>query len=142
MPPIILKTSDLEKPASEVPLTEMSIRCSQLPHWDIHVSRSSPGGIRCFDVFHAIYETFHFVMSPTEKDHYIPSDRLARCEAAFQKRCSASPGLRGYELSQGMRRVDLLEGQTIFMGLRRPVESDDKPDRYWVLELGLPKGAQ
>lgn len=142
MPPVVLHSADMEKLASEIPLTEMNIRCSQLPHWDIEVSPSRPGGVRCFDVFQAIYETFHCVLSPTEKDYYIPTGRLARCEAAFRARCKATPGLRDVELSHGMRRVDILEGRTIFMGLRRPIPSDDKPDRYWVLELGFPQNSR
>ncbi|KAF9816362.1 hypothetical protein IEO21_04115 [Rhodonia placenta] len=128
MPPVVLHSADMGKLASEIPLTEMNIRCSQLPHWDIEVSPSRPGGVRCFDVFQAIYETFHW--------------RLARCEAAFRARCKATPGLHDVELSHGMRRVDILEGRTIFMGLRRPIPSDDKPDRYWVLELGFPQNSR
>ncbi|CCL99746.1 uncharacterized protein FIBRA_01768 [Fibroporia radiculosa] len=142
MPPVLLKSTDLEKLASEIPLSEMSIRCAQLPHWDIHVTPSGPGGIRCKDVYRAIYETFHQQLSPMEKEYYIPAERLARCEAYFRKRCKASQTLRGFEENQGMRRVDLLEGRAIFMGLRRPVEADGKPDQYWVLELGLPKGSR
>ncbi|KAI0947409.1 hypothetical protein AcW1_007643 [Taiwanofungus camphoratus] len=142
MPPLALKASDMEKPAAEIPLNEMSIRCTQLPHWDIHVSRSGPSGVRCLDVYRAIFETFHPPLTDAERELYLPAERRTRCEEQFRKRCKASPGLYDYELRLGMRRVDLLEGRTIFMGLRRPMDTDDKPDRYWVLELGLPKASR
>ncbi|KZT09173.1 uncharacterized protein LAESUDRAFT_541747 [Laetiporus sulphureus 93-53] len=142
MPPVALTDFDLLKPASEVPLTKMDIRCSQLPHWDIFVKPSIPGGIRCIDVYDAIYQTFHCKLTTIEKDYYIPSERRTRCEAQFRRRCRESPALEAVELRDGMRRVDLLEGRTIFMGLRRPVDTDDKPDSYWVLDLGLPNDSR
>ncbi|KAH9949812.1 hypothetical protein B0H21DRAFT_67595 [Amylocystis lapponica] len=137
-PPVSLNRSEMEKPAAAVPLTEMTIRCPQLRHWDVHVTRAS--GVRCVDVYRAIYETFHHTLSPVEREWYLPKDAagLARCEENFQKRCRTSPGLSEFERRQGMRRVDLLEGRRVFMGLRRPRDADDKPDSYWVLELGLP----
>ncbi|KZT65841.1 hypothetical protein DAEQUDRAFT_497326 [Daedalea quercina L-15889] len=138
MPPVSLPQAEMEKPAAEIPLTEMQIRCSQLPHWDIVVNPAGPGGIRCIDVYRAIYETFQKELSETERDHYIPSGRRRQCEAAWRKRCKEAPGLPEVNLKKGMCRIDLLEGRTIFMGLRRPVPTDDKPDRVWVLELGFP----
>lgn len=139
MPPVLLPQSEVEKLASEIPLSEMEIRCSQLPHWDIIVKRAGPGGIRCIDVYRAIYETFQRELSETERDYYTPAGRRKQCEAAWRKRCKEAPGLLEVHLKKGMCRIDLLEGRTIFMGLRRPVPTDDKPDRVWVLELGFPK---
>ncbi|KAH9936486.1 uncharacterized protein B0H18DRAFT_950751 [Fomitopsis serialis] len=139
MPPVSLHQSEMEKQAAEIPLGEMQIRCSQLPHWDVIVSPVGPGGVRCIDVYRAIYETFQKELSETERDHYIPHGRRQHCEAAWRKRCKEAPGLPEVNLKKGMCRIDLLEGRTIFMGLRRPVPTDDKPDRVWVLELGFPK---
>lgn len=139
MPPVPLPQAETEKLAAEIPLSEMEIRCSQLPHWDIIVKPAGPGGVRCIDVYRAIHETFQKELSETERDHYIPAGRRKQCEAAWRKRCKEAPGLPEVHLKKGMCRIDLLEGRTIFMGLRRPVPMDDKPDRVWVLELGLPK---
>ena len=142
MPPVPLAQAEMEKLAAEIPLSEMEIRCSQLPHWDIIVKPAGPGGVRCIDVYRAIHETFQKELSETERDHYIPAGRRKQCEAAWRKRCKEAPGLPEVHLKKGMCRIDLLEGRTIFMGLRRPVPTDDKPDRVWVLELGLPKPEQ
>ncbi|PCH39822.1 hypothetical protein WOLCODRAFT_136510 [Wolfiporia cocos MD-104 SS10] len=138
LPPTRLAPDDLAKAAAEIPLTLMKLRCAQIPHWDIVAQPTGPGGVRCVDVFRAIHDMFRRPLSETEKEFYILPERRARCEQAFRRRCRESPGCD----ADGMRRVDLLEGRTIFMGLRRPVESDGKPDEYWVLELGLPKGSR
>ncbi|OBZ68863.1 hypothetical protein A0H81_11243 [Grifola frondosa] len=119
---VALKKSDLEKAASDQqiqPLAKMTI---------------------CY-VFDSIYKEFNHALTNEERERYFSNSkgRLARCEAAFKKRCEdETTVVAAAELAKGMRRVDLLEGRTIFMGLRRPHDSDDKPNTYWVLELGYP----
>lgn len=138
MPPVSLPRAEMEKPAAAAGLTQMTIRVPALAHWDVHVAR--PAGIRCIDVYHAIWETFNTVLSPVECERWIPRDPAARkrWDEHWHRRCRASPGLSEVERRNGKRRVDLLEGRRIFMGLRRPLEEDGKPDSYWVLELGVP----
>ena len=96
-------------------------------------------GIRCIDVFQAIVDTLRVHLSPAEQARLIPRDR-ARWDEHWHRRCRAAGGLTEVE-AKTPRRVDLLEGRRIFMGLRRPLEEDGKPDSYWLLELGLPNDA-
>lgn len=126
-----LKDSDLDKPVSSGHrLTSMHIRYLPHPQWTIKVS--NPDGITCRDVYKAIYKHFQLTLSASDKKVYVTKDKRKACEDAFQARCRAAPGLDDYNRTQGMRRVDMLEGKTYFRGLRRPV--DDK--QHWVLELG------
>jgi len=77
-------------------LTEMQIflDVEDFRRWPIKVKRKS--GIRCLDVFDAIYETFQRTLKPEDV-------------RAF--------GLPEYNRQHGMRRVDLLRGRRFFRGI-------------------------
>lgn len=124
------RASELNKLATRSPLTEMTIRCSRLPQWEVQVRRSGEGAIRCVDVFAAIYETFHCVLTDEERQ-YVPEDYLKGCEKYFKSRCKAAACLTDVEELQGMRRVDLLRGRTMFKGLTCPAPGKG----YWMLHL-------
>lgn len=133
--------TDKQKPAAVPMQTEMVITYPALPFWDIEVA--SPKGISCEDVWRAIYETFNRALTPAERELYVLSDRerKRRCEQAFERRCERAAALPAWERKQGLKRVDLLEGVTLFKGLKSPpgrVGSDGslKLGKKWVLELG------
>ncbi|KAJ7490669.1 hypothetical protein FB451DRAFT_624024 [Mycena latifolia] len=90
-------------------LKKMVIEC---PHiGQITVRRSE--GIRCIDVFTAIYDAYRERLGRDEQ----PRD-MYRYTHAFEQRCKDSPG-HAAELDAGLRRVDLLRGDRIFDGLTR-----------------------
>ncbi|KAJ7456750.1 hypothetical protein B0H11DRAFT_224543 [Mycena galericulata] len=105
-----LPETDRNLPAStHCTLTKMVIQC---PHiGQITVRRSD--GIRCIDIFAAIYDAYHQKLRADERPHGI--DRYTR---AFRKRCEDSSDSEG-ELRAGLRRVDLLRGKRVFDGLSR-----------------------
>ncbi|OCH91592.1 hypothetical protein OBBRIDRAFT_514961 [Obba rivulosa] len=136
-PRVALSEVDIQKPVSDAPINDMIIRNPLLPHWDITVQRRGGFGINCQDVYTAIYTTYQPVLTESERRFYIRSpEQLERCKAAFHQRCVKSNNKCVEERRAGMRRVDLLEGRTIFMGLMRPEEEVSKPERYWCLQLG------
>lgn len=117
----------------QVGLTEMTIRCSQLPHWDIIVQNDE--GVKCRDVFEAIHRSLTLRLTSQEQQKHIKAQDRSKVEEAFQKRCRDIPLQKNVALREGFLRVDLLKGQRIFMGLTRPPDGGD----YWWLHLGLPK---
>lgn len=130
-----LRNSDLDKLVADEPLDEMTIECEKLPKGLVRIRRHRP--ITCRDVFEEIYKAYNSVLSDIECRREVPSPRspqFLRINAAFKSRCALSPGLIEYEECQGFRRVDLLEGKTVFLGLTQP-----KPSANWVLQLGYPQ---
>jgi len=129
----LLAESDYLKLASQPALDEMLIRCehgAKMEPWNIYVHRK--GGIRCIDVFQAIHTSFSTPLEDDERKK-IPRTRLSSCDKAFKRRCESSANLTLWEERQGMRRVDLLEGRTIFLGLALAPSRD-----CWLLQLGFP----
>lgn len=123
--------SDYLKLASRPALDEMLIRCEVglvSEPWNIYVNRR--GGIRIIDVFEKIYDSFSIVLNDDEKKKLNPL-RMKYYDRAFRRRCAITPGLTLLEERKGMRRVDLLEGQTVFMGLELSASRD-----CWLLRLG------
>jgi len=102
-------------------ITEMIIINSTLEQWPIVVRRS--GGLRCIDVFEAIFNTYNVVLTAEERKQ-IGRQYIERCERAFLQRCADSPGLPLYNERCGMRRVDLLRGKRIFKGLTQTAGSN------------------
>ncbi|KAK7022264.1 Metallo-beta-lactamase protein [Favolaschia claudopus] len=92
-------------------ITEMNIVCPKLGV--ITVSRRD--GIRCIDVFDAIYQAYNKPIWPNEQPG---PDEMGRYMRHFKARCDACPN-PSHEFWVGMRRVDLLRGRRIFDGLTR-----------------------
>jgi hypothetical protein len=113
-------------------LTRMVIRCRGLEKWPVVVEREQ--GLRCIDVFRAIYDTYHKPLTPAELVS-LDSNYIERCRPAFEQRCEDSPGLALFNQRRGMRRVDLLRGRRIFKGLTRTSESGAN----WVLQFDEPQ---
>lgn len=115
-------------------LTEMEITCKPPsgfpPHfalWPIHVRRSR--GLRCIDVFRAMYDTYNVLLTEKEKAQ-IGGSYLRRCERFFKQRCQDSPGLPLYNEECGMRRVDVLRGRRIFKCV-----TQDPAGMSWILQF-------
>ncbi|KAJ7901951.1 hypothetical protein B0H14DRAFT_1262450 [Mycena olivaceomarginata] len=107
-----LPPEDRELPVStHCKVTEIIIDC---PHvGSLIVER--PEGLRCIDVFYAIYCKYQKKPRP----HEMPADR-AKYQPAFEQRCKDSPGISDVNLKKtGFLRVDLLKGKRIFDGLKR-----------------------
>jgi hypothetical protein len=85
----------------------MVIHCAELPDWPVHVARQS--GIRCVDVFEAIRDTYNVVLTTTERNMH--QQRVRDIE---RRRPPTPEGAAG---KKGVRRRDLLEGKTLFLGL-------------------------
>jgi len=116
-----MSEADRNLPAStHCTLTEMIIRCPQIGK--ITVTRSK--GVRCIDVFSAIYDAYHKRLRSDE----MPQD-IERYTRHFEKRCEDS-SRPAAERMAGMRRVDLLSRHRIFDGLSQE-GTDWKLDFVW-----------
>jgi len=114
-----LTQAEREMPAStHCTITDMLIYfvSPYLIGWPVPVKRNQ--GIRCIDIFQAIYEKLQGRLTSEDHRRY-GEEYIRRCRPAFEQRCREDPGLPGYNERQGMRRVDLLRGKTIFKGLRQ-----------------------
>ncbi|TFK34757.1 hypothetical protein BDQ12DRAFT_337106 [Crucibulum laeve] len=125
-----LSRADGDLPVS---MTDMIIIFSPFADlWQINVHRSR--GIRCIDIFRAIYDNFAEIVTRKELA-YFGEDYIDKCQKIFRQRCRDSPGLSEYNRKCGMRRVDLLNGQRIFKGLR---PNQNGPANSWILDLETP----
>ena len=124
-----LSDADLDKPAVDGDLTKMQINFELGPfEWEVHVKNSR--GITCRDVFEAVYETFDEQLTRYEIKQ-IPPHQTKEIAEAFKLRCKVKPGLAEVEFRQGLKRVDVLQHGTIFLGLTQPKMGGD-----WILNLG------
>ncbi|KAH8983391.1 hypothetical protein EDB86DRAFT_2967113 [Lactarius hatsudake] len=101
----------------------MVIHCAELPDWPVHVWRRS--GIRCVDVFEAIRDTYDVVLTGTER--VIHQSRIHDIERRHQ-----------LAAKKGVRRRDLLEGKTLFLGLDWHGSDSCYPYGCWSLKVGTP----
>ncbi|KAH9035597.1 hypothetical protein EDB84DRAFT_1561148 [Lactarius hengduanensis] len=123
-----LSVQERNKSAAEPSLTEMVIHCAELPDWPVHVARQS--GIRCVDVFEAIRDTYNVVLTTTERT--IHQSRVRDIE----RRRPPTP--EGAAAKKGVRRRDLLDGKTLFLGLDWRASDSRYPDGCWCLKVGSP----
>jgi hypothetical protein len=121
-----LTVHERNKPAAEPGLTEMVIYCTELPGWPVYVARQS--GIRCVDVFEAIRDTYNVVLTATERT--IHQSRVRDIE---RRRPPSPEGTKNC-----VRRGDLLEGKTLFLGLDWRTSDSQYPDGCWCLKVGSP----
>ncbi|KIJ64578.1 hypothetical protein HYDPIDRAFT_28512 [Hydnomerulius pinastri MD-312] len=126
-----LANSDLDKPAANGLMTKMLITFEKGPFsWEVDVKRAQ--GIRCRDVFEAIYDTFNEQLT-LEEQRLVPRAERQSCHQALRLRCKLVPALAEVEYALGLKRVDVMQTQTIFLGLTQPKSGGD-----WVLNLGPP----
>jgi hypothetical protein len=126
---IPLPDADLDKPAADKTLTQMTIQFQHNPFkWDIDVTRNE--GIRVHDVFEAIYAAFQEPLTSYEKD-LIPYYRYAGYEEAFELRCKLTAENPVVDQRQVWKRVDALLHKTFFLGLAQSKLGGD-----WRLNVG------
>ncbi|TBU59029.1 hypothetical protein BD310DRAFT_925949 [Dichomitus squalens] len=114
------------------PLTEMSIRYPKFAGWSVTVRRADGGPLLVKDVFQALSDDLYQVTTRQDRKEYIPRGEMPRCEEAYKRRCAES--LRSVaEHRTGMRRVDLLQGDSFFVGLTRPTKEDQD---FWIANFG------
>lgn len=111
---LALPQEDRELPVStHCKVTEMVIHCPLVG--SLVVER--PEGLRCIDVFYAIYCKYQ--KKPRSYEMPTAEDK-AKYQLAFEQRCNDCPGLAEYNRTRiGFLRVDLLRGKRIFEGLKR-----------------------
>lgn len=105
---------------------------------NIEVKASRPKGVTVWDVFNGIYEYFQKRVGRRELDRMkelLGDDRLEeKLTDAFYQRIRVTPALPGYELKEGLKRVDCLGDRCFFWGL---YVSYNDVDNTWQLNLGL-----
>jgi hypothetical protein len=121
-----LSVLERNKSAAEPGLTEMVIYCAELPDWPVHVARQS--GIRCVDVFEAIRDTYNVVLTTTER-----SMHQSRVRDIERRRPPTPEGGK-----KGVRRRDLLDGRTQFLGLDWRISDARYPNGCWCLKVSSP----
>ena len=103
----------------------------------IRVKSSKPKGVTVWDVFNGIYEYFQKRVGRRELDRMkelLGDERLEEKMAdAFYQRVRVTPALPGYELKEGLKRVDCLGDRCLFWGLYVSYNEDGS----WQLNLGL-----
>lgn len=117
--------------SSHCTLEEMVIKCApdcELSRWDVVAQNEA--GLRCVDIFRAIYETYNVPLTPAEKAD-LESDGydISRCMGAFRQRCKDTPGPTTVVEQRGICRVDLLRTKRIFLGIHRA------KDGTWYLDF-------
>ncbi|KAF5377851.1 hypothetical protein D9615_006722 [Tricholomella constricta] len=126
-----MRPEELKTPVSpHCVVTDMKIVCEEreLWRWPVYVSRAE--GLRCIDVYQAIYETYHVPLTDGEKT-LIGKHVVAQSQPAFMQRCNDSPN-QYEEHRRGMCRVDLLRTKRLLKGLTRR-------DGVWKLEVEHPQ---
>ncbi|KZV66140.1 hypothetical protein PENSPDRAFT_755931 [Peniophora sp. CONT] len=124
---------ELEKLATKKGLPDMTFCAWDLPIFDIEVHR--PDGVRVCDVFERMYENHQLVLTRTEKA--LHRDRVERAQPFYEERIRHERALNPAYVDLGMRRIDLLEGKTVFIGCQWRHPCQEYPDGSWTL-LFLP----
>lgn len=121
--------------SSHCVLTRMVIHCRDngMDRWPIVAER--PEGLRCIDVFEAIYRTFAVPLTTEELKQY-SNDFIDSCIPAFEQRCRDIAGRGNGERDRERKaicRVDMLRTQKIFRGLTKKGR-----EASWTLALQGP----
>ncbi|KAI0290920.1 hypothetical protein BC826DRAFT_520026 [Russula brevipes] len=119
-----LSVMERNKSAGEPGLTEMVIHCVEISDWPVYVARQS--GIRCVDVFEAIRDTYDVVLTATER-----SVHQSRVRDFERRRPPTPEGAK-----KCVRRRDLLDGKTLFLGLDWKPSDSRFPKGCWCLKVG------
>lgn len=120
------------KVCEDPPLRQMTIHYEGFPQWTLVVNRDDGGELLVRDVFNAMYEDLRKIVNRMQRQAWIPVGRIQEYSDAFVQRCAEDP-TNVAERKAGMRRVDLLLGNSTFLGLTRPQKDDDD---YWIAHFG------
>ena len=103
----------------------------------INVKASGLKGVTVWDVFNGIFEYFQKRVGRRELDRMkgmLGDEQLEeKMAGAFYQRILVTPALPGYELKEGLKRVDFMGDACFFWGLYVSYNDDDT----WQLNLGL-----
>ncbi|SJL12711.1 uncharacterized protein ARMOST_16142 [Armillaria ostoyae] len=113
-----LGLNELSGPATHPHIQRMTIICDELPCWPITVIGDGIRGLSLEDVLRRLYRMMMWRISRDEWQRLPEGDRVAVVRA-FVRRCRAlgNPDLEYAEKQDGVKRVDLLLGKTMFRGL-------------------------
>ncbi|KAG7447036.1 uncharacterized protein BT62DRAFT_851973, partial [Guyanagaster necrorhizus] len=114
---VSLGMNELSGPATHPHIQKMIIICDALPYWPITVGDGSRG-LSLLDVLQGLYRMLMWRISAAEWHRFPEGDQTAIAKA-FNRRCRAlgNPQLANAERQDGVKRVDLLLGKTMFRGL-------------------------
>ncbi|VDC00987.1 unnamed protein product [Peniophora sp. CBMAI 1063] len=101
-----------EKPATMKNLSCMTFTNCNLPMFDIEVHRHE--GVRVCDVLERVYEHYQLVLTRAEKRAH--PERVERAQWYYEDRVRTELRLDPAYVDPGMRRIDLMEGNVVFMG--------------------------
>ena len=125
----LLNEEEKNLPAStHCKVTKMIIYAKDMEKWPVVAERAE--GLRCIDVFEAIYKTYSVPLTEEEKNAYTP-EFLRSCMPLFEQRCKEGPGLTAFNIARGLCRVDTLQMDRVFKGLSRGERA-----QAWTLTLG------
>ncbi|RPD68428.1 hypothetical protein L226DRAFT_343248 [Lentinus tigrinus ALCF2SS1-7] len=116
----------MQREVSVPPLHSMVIQYHAFPKWRIHVSRIDKDVVRVQDVFEALYEDLQRTLG--EDDMEASTESPVRGKRSDRRQRFK----HGVKIRAGMRRADLLAGNTWFLGLKRP----EGESGYWIAEFG------
>ncbi|PBK83510.1 hypothetical protein ARMGADRAFT_1019064 [Armillaria gallica] len=113
-----LGLNELSGPATRPHVQRMTIICDELPCWPVTVAGDGIRGVSLGDVLQGLYRMMMWRISRAEWERIPEGDRAAIARA-FARRCRAlgNPDLEHAERQDGVKRVDLLLGKTMFRGL-------------------------
>jgi len=138
---IVSVTDKLDEIATHPAVDRLVVVCqvgvAQALWGHIEVKASRPKGVTVWDVFNGIFEYFQKRVGRRELDRMkemLGDEQLEeRMAGAFYQRVLITPALPGYELKEGLKRVDCLGDACFFWGLYVSYNDDDT----WQLNLGL-----
>ncbi|KAK0215599.1 hypothetical protein IW262DRAFT_1277392 [Armillaria fumosa] len=112
-----LGQNELSGPATHPHIHRMTIVCDAMPYWPIFIGDGSRG-LSLGEVLQGIYRSMMWRVSRSEWERFPEGDRTAIAKA-FARRCRAlgNSQLENVERQDGVKRVDLLLGKTMFRGL-------------------------
>ncbi|KAK0232025.1 hypothetical protein EDD85DRAFT_846184 [Armillaria nabsnona] len=113
-----LGLNELNGPATRPHVQRMAIICDELPCWPVTVAGDGIRGASLGDVLQGLYRTMMWRIGRAEWERIPEGDRAAVARA-FARRCRAlgTSNLECAERQDGVKRVDLLLGKTMFRGL-------------------------
>jgi len=127
-----ITTESLSEPATEPPLSRLSIIHPNLPRPIVvtATSRRLPF-ITVSDVFHAVYEYLRASILPEDYKGLPSMDVVKEVDMAYYRRCRECGDGEAHERAQGIRLVDLLMSKNRFLGLSGTFQGPD----VWELNV-------
>ncbi|KAK0192014.1 hypothetical protein F5146DRAFT_927577 [Armillaria mellea] len=112
-----LGMNELSGPATHPHIQRMTIVCDAMPYWPIFIGDGSRE-LSLGDVLQGVYRGMMWRISGAEWERFPQGDKTAIAKA-FTRRCRAlgNSQLENAERQDGVKRVDLLLGKTMFRGL-------------------------